>query len=218
MVGSLAGRATRGSLMGLAETIALVGLCLGANWFRDPGLLRALTAPVLVTVAFGWVVARGLGFLVGGSGSGGNAGNFACSQVVPVCGHLPLAAAVGTDCTAAAMGWVGLGFLQGCRSQSFRSLRSCRGRWVIPIRCLPPIRDLAGPRVGGLVAWCCCRETVADAFCLGWKVILVQAVGLARSWFAEGSCQDWRPPLRLAATSACGASSLAGMSSSAWMS
>jgi hypothetical protein len=80
---------------------------LAANWFREPGLLTASTAPVLVTVAFGWVVARGLRFLVGNSETAGDGGGFARFRVVPVCGRLPLAAAVGTDCAAAAMGWVG---------------------------------------------------------------------------------------------------------------
>src|SRR5512133_2698626 len=146
----------------------------------------ASVAPVLLAAELGEVVARGHGFLVGGSGSAGSCSVLACFQVDSIWLRVPVAAAVGEKYTAAAMGWVVLGLLVARCSRSFRSLRSCRDRMVIAIQCLVPIRDWSAPRVGGCVGWWGCRETVADGSRLGCQVVPVPALGLARSCWTAG--------------------------------
>src|SRR5512138_3381614 len=113
----------------------------------------ALAAPALLAAELGEVAARGPCFLVGGSGSAGSCNDFACLQVNSVWLRVPVAAAVGENCTAAAMGWVVLGLLVARRSRSFRSSRSSQARMVIAIRCLVPMRDRSAPRLGGCVGW-----------------------------------------------------------------
>src|SRR5512133_403044 len=114
---------------------------LAVSFCRGPGSLMASPAPVLLAAELGEVVARGHGFLVGGSGSAGSCSVLACFQVDSIWLRVPVAAAVGEKYTAAAMGWVVLGLLVARCSRSFRSSRSCRARMVIAIRCLVPIRD-----------------------------------------------------------------------------
>src|SRR5512145_970773 len=178
---------------------------LAVSFCRGPGSLMALAAPVLVAAELGEVVARGLGFLVGGSGSAGSCNDLACFQVIAVWLRVPVVAAVGENCTAAAMGWVVLGLLVARCSRSFRSLRSCRDRMVIAIQCLVPIRDWSAPRVGGCVGWWGCRETAADGSCLGCQVVPGLAGDLARSHRTDRSCRGRWPADGSCPTSRCGA-------------
>src|SRR5512138_633236 len=149
----------------------------------------ALAAPVLLAAELGKVVARGPCFLVGGSGSAGSCNDFACLQVNSVWLRVPVAAAVGENCTAAAMGRAVLGLLVARCSRQFRSSRSSQARMVIAIKCLVPSRDWSAPRVGGCIGWWGYRETGAVGSCLGCQVMPGLAGGLARACRSERSCR-----------------------------